>query len=134
MLNLNEIYLSSYSIKIKINRVWGLNKNNIEDFLLKFSTIPNKKIKFSGKGYKIIKRGLILNLHLNTSHNHWAFFFKSIVIKTQKQKFLFLNKNIAQIDKIIGVLLKIRPLNIFTKRGLRLNRQKFLKKIGKRSA
>ena len=105
----------------------------IEDFFLKLNTISNQKLKFSGKGYKIIKKGVVLNLHLNTSHNQWAFFLKTISIKIQKQKFLFLNRNKGELFKIISSILKVRFVNIFTKRGLRLSKQKIFKKVGKRS-
>lgn len=128
-----KIFLNTQSITIISKKSSTLNILSIELFFLKFNTTSNKKLKFSGKGYKIVKRWLNLRLHLNTSHNQWVFFFKTIVIKNQKQKFIFLNKNAEQLIKLVVNIVKIKFINIFTKRGLRLSKQKILKKIGKRS-
>jgi ribosomal protein L6P/L9E len=134
LLKFKSLFINTHSTTIITRKGLIPNKIVIEDFFLKLNSLPNQKLKFSGKGYKIIKKGLILNLYLNTSHEQWAFFFQTIVIKTQKQKFLFINKNIFQLIKTISSILKIRPINIFTKRGLRLSKQRVLKKVGKRSA
>ena len=106
LLIINHIVINRFSITLIGN--WCVKTNNIINFFLKFNSLPNKKLKFSGKGYKIIKKGVILNLYLNTSHNQWAFFFKTIVIKTQKQRFLFINKNIFYLNNIIKKILNIR--------------------------
>jgi hypothetical protein len=73
-------------------------------------------------------------LQLNTSHLQWLFFFKSLAIKIQKQKYLVVNLEENRLNKLLKILIKSRPLNIYTRRGLRLSRQKVLKKIGKRSS
>jgi hypothetical protein len=65
----NNLFLNKYSSMLVMDSGVGPKKPYIEPFLLKFSTLSNKKLRFTGKGYKIIKKGLNLNLYLNTSHN-----------------------------------------------------------------
>ena len=110
------------------------NYNLINNLLIDWLIIFNFKVKFSGKGYKLIKQSNCLNLYLNTSHKQWVFFFETISIKLHKQKFLFLNKNFNKLLFILVDLIKTRPINIYTKRGLRSNKQRVLRKVGKRSA
>lgn len=111
----------------------SLGKNNAE-ILLDWYTTDTIKLKFSGKGYKMIKRSTVTTLYLNTSHTQWLFLFKSIMTKVQKQKYLLSSWEGGELYRISKLLISARPLNIYTKRGLRLGRQEVLKKIGKRSA
>jgi len=105
-----------------------------ENLLINWVVTHNIKIKFSGKGYKIIKQSNCFNLSLNTSHPQWFFFFKTISIKIQKQKYLLVNKSIEDLSKVGLSLVKTRMINIYTKRGLRLSKQLVRKKVGKRSS
>jgi ribosomal protein L6P/L9E len=134
ILKIQSLYLNKHSTTLLTNKNTSIKERVIKNFFIKISNPYIKKLKFSGKGYKILKKGSNLNLYLNTSHNQWLISFKTIIIKTQKQRFLFLNKNINQLEYILKKMLKIRPINIFTKRGLRLSKQKVFKKIGKRSS
>lgn len=92
-----------------------------------------KKLKFKGKGFKIIKNKQKLFLSFNHSHITLMIFFNVICVKINKLKYIFLYKNYLKLIKIVKTLYNIRPINIFTKKGIRLSRQKIFKKIGKRT-
>jgi hypothetical protein len=47
---------------------------------------------------------------------------------------LLINLQQRELLQISKKLINIRPLNVYTKRGLRLSQQDIFKKIGKRSA
>lgn len=61
------------------------------------------------------------------------FFFKILFQRMAKQKYIFISKNYKYLSQLIQYIYKIRPFNIFTKRGIRLSQQKIYKKIGKRT-
>lgn len=54
-------------------------------------------------------------------------------IKFSKQKYTFIYKNFTILNNILIKIYNIRPLNLFTKRGIRFTQQKVFKKIGKRT-
>jgi ribosomal protein L6P/L9E len=128
----NTIILEISNFRLS-NRFKYNSFNPISNLLVNWLTTFNFKIKFSGKGYKLIKQSNCFNLYVNTSHKQWFFFFKTISIKLHKQKYLFLNKNYSKLLYVFMNFIKVRPINIFTKRGLRGSKQKILKKVGKRS-
>lgn len=129
-----KFYKKKYNLYFQLSTKYLHNSNLFNKFLLKWYIYPTNKIKFSGKGYKIVKHGFCLNLSLNTSHEQWSFFFQTLPIKIQKQRFLFFNKNSSELGKILNALINLRLINIYTKRGLRLGRQQIVKKVGKRSS
>jgi hypothetical protein len=134
ILTFQKFYQKKYNLYFQISANTVNQSSQLNDFLVKWHSYPTNKIKFSGKGYKIIKNQFCLNLSLNTSHNQWAFFFKTLPIKIHKQRFLFFNKNTLELKHILTLLVNARLVNIYTKRGLRLGRQQIMKKVGKRSS
>jgi len=129
----NTLILKTNSLRLG-SRFNCSSFNQIGSLLINWLTIFNFKVKFSGKGYKLIKQSNCFNLYLNTSHRQWGFFFKTISIKLHKQKYLFLNKNYSKLLYILTSFIKTRPVNIYTKRGLRCSKQRVFRKVGKRSA
>lgn len=91
-----------------------------------------KKINFKGKGYKILKKNNTLILNFNYSHINITLFFNTICIKLNKFKYIFVHKNLIKITNLILKIIKIRYLNIYTKRGVRLSKTIIYRKIGKR--
>lgn len=69
----------------------------------------------------------------NKSHITWFLYFNVICIKASKQKYTFICKNFKHLNDTLIGLYTIRPLNLFTKRGIRFTRQKVFKKVGKRT-
>jgi len=57
-----------------------------------------------------------------------------LVKKPHKYKFVILNNNIKTLKTLNQQILKIKPLNVYTKRGLRNFRQIIYKRKGKKSS
>lgn len=126
--HLNIIHINKYSCNSLCN-----TGNFINKYIFIWNIFFIKKIKFKGKGYKIMKNKKFFFLIFNNSHITWYIFINIISLKITKQKYLFLYKNKCILQKKLKVFYNIRPWNIFTKRGLRFSKQKIWKKIGKRT-
>jgi ribosomal protein L6P/L9E len=100
-----------------------------------FAQVFFKKIKFKGKGYYIYKnyRNTIA-MQFGYSHRLRVYsYFLSIQFITKTAFLLFgINKN--DILKAGFQIFYKRPINIFTGKGIRFNRQIVYKKIGKVSS
>jgi hypothetical protein len=103
----------------------------IVKFIKQFCICEFSKIKFTGKGYKI-KKNTTNNIQLlfNRAHitNIW---YKNITILKLKKYKMYVNYTNFN-EKILNTILSVRPVNIFTKKGLRSARQILLKKKGKK--
>lgn len=100
-------------------------------FLKQFYFYEFTKIKFTGKGYKIKKnsnRSMVLLFNRAHTTTLW---WKNTFIKKLKKYKIYVKYNHTQ-KKIIDTVLGIRPVNIFTKKGLRKSRQILFKKKGKK--
>lgn len=93
-----------------------------------------KKFKFKGKGYKIKKNKNKHALKFYFGHSH-----KKILIlpsvsfkKIKKIKFLAISTNIKKLTELKNALISIKPLDLYTKRGLRASRQITKKRPGKK--
>lgn len=66
-------------------------------------------------------------------HSHYKMikFNKSVLLKLNKQKFIVYNISLTTILKIIKSVKKVKPVNLFTKRGLKYTRQIISKRRGK---
>lgn len=128
-------YKLSNTIVINGNKCLSehIASNYLTNHLDEWDSIFIKKIRFKGKGYKIIKNKNVLYLVFNRSHITWFLFFNVRCIKFSKQKYTFLYKNYKYLNNILNNIYSIRPLNLFTKRGIRFTRQKVFKKVGKRT-
>lgn len=116
-----KFFLKKY--KHNFNRI-----NNIFRFYVYFFL----KFSYTGKSYKVYKQNKKLLLIFNRSHITWLYFKDYIIslskLKT-KFKFKFLLKK--DIGYVVGFLKKIRKQNVFTKRGIHINKLVFFKKKGK---
>lgn len=94
-----------------------------------------KKIKFSGKGFRIKKNKKKKNfkLQFNKSHITILFLKKILLKKIKKSKFMLVFLNKKYLNLISKKILKINYINIYTKRGLRFSRQKLKKKMNKKN-
>ncbi len=142
------IYNKTYHCMIKINRNLKINlKDNktieikkkdsegiiktLNLFLKQFYFYEFTKIKFTGKGYKIKKNtSKSMVLLFNRAHTT-TLWWKNIFIKKLKKYKMYIKYNYKQL-KVINTILNIRPINIFTKKGLRKSRQILFKKKGKK--
>jgi hypothetical protein len=137
--NLIKVY--SQSNMLLINSLYYTNYTNYNNLIVPLETYVYlwdlfflKKIKFKGKSYKIWKNKNMLFLIFNHSHITWCIFFNLLFKKLHKQKFIFISKNCLLLTNTLNKIRQIRPINLFTRRGLRLSKQRILKKTGKRMA
>lgn len=142
------IYNKTYYCLIKINKNLKVDiKNNktiqikneiknevpkiINQFLKQFYFYEFTKIKFTGKGYKIKKNtNKSMVLLFNRAHTT-TIWWKNIFLKKLKKYKIYIKHNRKQYG-IINSIIGIRPINIFTKKGLRKSRQILFKKKGKK--
>lgn len=141
------IYNNTYYCLVKINKNLKVNLRNnktleIKDntmkstkslcyFLKQFFFYEFAKIKFTGKGYKIkknTKQSMVLLFNRAHTTTLW---WKNIFIKKLKKYKIYIKYNNVQ-RNIVNVITGIRPINIFTKKGLRKSRQILFKKKGKK--
>jgi len=130
--NLNSI---SYKNTFLKKNIFTIN-NNFYKFLEKLNIYYFLKIKFKGKGYKIgfYKKKKIINFYFGKSHKS-IFIFNNIKIKKlSKYKFILLKNNFNLLKKISYKIIKIKKINEYTNRGLRLSRQIIIKRKGKKGS
>ncbi len=125
-------------INIKTNKIIefkNLNKQSIvrdlNIFLKQFYFYEFTKIKFTGKGYKIKKNtNKSIVLLFNRAHTT-TLWWKNMFVKKLKKYKMYIKYNAVQ-KKVISTIIGVRPINIFTKKGLRKSRQILFKKKGKK--
>ena len=135
----NEIKLK-YSQEIFLEKKFLENSNNskkinfnyiFSKYLSQFNLCCFTKIKFSGKGYKIKKNSTnSLVLLFNRSHTT-TIWYKNIILKKLKKYKMYIKYMYGDFS-IGNTIFNVRPINIFTKKGLRKSRQILLKKKGKK--
>jgi len=110
-------------------------ENLINDLIFSLNHLWFAKIKFTGKGYKIKRYRPKKSIDFFFYHSHWTvIIFKNLrLIKKHKYKFYISKNNKRKLNLALRMILKIRPVNTYTKRGLRNSRQLILKRTGKKS-
>lgn len=108
----------------------------IQIFFFSWDSYFLEKIKFKGKGYRIAfkKKKKIMKFYFGHSHDTIFIFRWVLVKKPHKYKFIILNNNLQTLKQLNHKILKIKPVNIYTKRGLRNFRQTIYKRKGKKSS
>lgn len=106
--------------------------------LLIFSALNHpffKKIKFKGKGYYIYKnKRQTITPQFGHSHRLYLYsYYTSVIFLSKTQIFIFGLSKIDVISVALGIK-KMRPINIFTGRGVRFSRQIVYRKVGKVSS
>jgi hypothetical protein len=106
-----------------------------DTYLLKSLSTHWVRVIFRGKGFRLRKFKSINKLTLNFGHSHWTkiglyrfeFFFKKI----RRQNYICLIKKYAQLKLFKKIIKKVKSLNVYTKRGLRLKKQFIRRRFGK---
>jgi ribosomal protein L6P/L9E len=88
---------------------------------------------FLGKGFKLRKLNKKIQLNFNYSHIQIIINNKIILKKIQKNTILLFSNNIQKLNDFSSLLLNIRVVNAYTKRGLRLSKGIILKRQNKRN-
>jgi len=133
--NYINIKLKFFNDYLYIQSIVNTINNNINCYF-------SKKITFSGKGYKLkrfyktvkLLKHNFINFYFNTSHINIIYFFNLLIKKLKKTKIIMYSVNKNLLFDVVNLVLKIKRLNVFTQKGLRLSRQLVYKKIGKKSS
>lgn len=138
-LNVSIFYFKNLNyILMELNHFNSINKNKMSCLINKqvesIDFYFMRKIVFFGKGFKIKKfKNKTLNLFFNKSHINFIRWNSIIVKKLKKTKIVMCSSNHSYIIEGSKSIVSSRPLNIFTKKGLRLSRQLIFKKVGKKT-
>ncbi len=93
------------------------------------------KLIFRGKGYRMRKFKKLNKLTFNFGRSHWTkykynrdlYFTK----KLRRQKILCFTAFQENRHQIVNDILSVKPLNVYTKRGLRWKKQSIKRRFGK---
>ena len=106
--------------------------NILQYIIYNIYTYINYKIFFLGKTFRFLIKNKKINFFFNRSHITIIFFKNFCKIKKiKKNKFIIYFLNYIDIGVFKKYIKKIRLVNIFTKRGIRLSKSFFFKKKGK---
>lgn len=132
-----QIGVKTISIKYSfIKNKAKLVESNINNLIFSLNFLWHVKIKFNGKGFKVrrFKKKQSMKFYFYRSHLT-VFIFRNVkLIKKHKYKFVIFKSNQRILKLMTKDVLSIRPINIYTKRGLRASRQLIYKRTGKKSS
>lgn len=91
------------------------------------------KFRFKGKGYRIFRRSETRFIKFFFGHSHMRYIkFQYVhLLKPHKYKFVIYSNSLTTLKKNILLVNRVRPKNLFTKRGLAYTRQILRKRKGK---
>ena len=133
-------YYKNYFVNYNKTIHFDYNKSKINNTYLfflfknKFKWIFNK-FKYRGKGFKVKKFNRLSKITFRFGKSHWTKLIynkkKLIVKRTKKNTYccISIKKNIFYNFKLL--IKKIKGVNKYTKRGVRLTRQLLKKRFGK---
>jgi len=126
VLAVHNLYLNNYILVYMFN---------IGKLITSFNVLHFLKIKFKGKGYYIFKnKRNTITPQFGFAHRHYVYgYFISVKFRSKVSVILF---SISYINIVFySFLLRwLRPINIFTGRGVRFTKDKIFKKTGKISS
>lgn len=118
-----------FNFKNNFNNLFWVYFKNI---FYSFSKIFFKKLKFKGKGYYIYKnKRNTIALRFGFSHIKRLFFFFTFVRFLSKTSIIIFGLCKKKITNASYKLHYVRPINIFTTKGIRFSRQIIYRKTGK---
>ena len=133
---------NSISIPLRFTQDLQVNQYNLFRYQL-FYTYMNKmldifnviyryKVLYAGKGYRLyVRRKFFIYPKLNYSHKLYIYNFNTSMIILSRWSMKFESKSFRSIQNFLKSLLLLRKYNIFTKKGIRLRKQRLYHKIGK---
>lgn len=106
--------------------------NAISSILYSFTRVLFKKIKFRGKGYYIYKNiRNTITPQFGHSHRRYVYSFYVSVKFLSKTKILLFGVSKKDLLSISYQVRALKPMNVFTGRGVRFSRQVIYRKTGK---
>lgn len=121
----------SFHIKLKsLENFFFFNLLSL--LFLSFSRLFFQKLKFKGKGYYLYKsfRNTITP-QFGYAHSIYKYNYLLIVKFLSKTKVLFFGLSKFDISNLTYILKVLKPINVFTGRGIRFSKQIIYKKTGK---
>ena len=115
---------------------YNLNFKEINKYLKTFEIYFFIKIKFKGKGFKIKfnKKLKLIKFFFGRSHITYYVLKKIKLKKITKYKFILKSLNLSKLRKKASDITYIKPVNLYTLRGIRISRQTIKKRKGKKSS
>jgi len=130
-----EKYTGFLIIKFyKINTFLELFNVKLNNLLYGWNNFYFKKLKFTGKGYKIVKSVKKKNIKFLFNKAHFTFLaYKKLLIKRiKKTKFILQGANLKKLLKFSILSKNVRSINLYTLRGIRFSRSLIYKKASKK--
>jgi len=122
-------------INLYTNNYTKLYLNYFNRFIISFINTHFIKLKFKGKGYYIFKnKRNTITPQFGYSHRHYVYGYFNIVKFRSKTSILILSISYINIVYYSFLIKALRPINIFTGRGVRFNKEIIFKKVGKVSS
>ena len=125
-LNINYYNINYYNIK---------NTKLFYKYILFSMSLYWTKIAFRGKGFRVIKYKKSRKMTFNFGKSHWTkiIFLHSLwkIIKIKRQLYVIFTYYKDQFLNLKNIFKKIKKINKYTKRGLRLKKQVVIKRFGK---
>jgi len=132
-----------YDKNTRIISFSNIYENNYSSLYLnslkKLFTLSNNpcflKVKFKGKGYYIYKnKRSTITPQFGFAHRHYIYaFYVSVKFRTKTSIMLY-GTSLNDLARVGLQIKQLRPINIFTGRGVRFNKQIIYKKTGKVSS
>lgn len=120
-----------------VNANLNLIINKFNRLIHIFESTFFNKIKFKGKGFRtrLKKNNKIIKFTFGHSHINYVFINNSTtrIKRLGKYKYTFKCKNRLKMNVLLKQICEIKPINMYTKRGIRLGRQFIFKRKGKKS-
>ena len=117
------------------NNYYSIFWNYFKLIFFSFSKIFFRKLRFKGKGYYIYKNSRnTIALQFGYSHKFYLYSFFTAVKFITKTIILMFGVNYRDLLNKSYSLFNIKPINIFTGKGIRFARQIIYRKTGKVSS
>lgn len=137
--NINDCAIDDWSKSIMFNDINNLDNKLITkefNFFLKNLFINFFfKIKFNGKGFRIqsFSKKKIMNFTFGYSHIYMLYLNQTFYKRINKYKYFFKMNNLNSLNYFKNLFRKIKPINKYTLRGLRISRTTIVKRKGRKS-
>lgn len=124
-----EIFFQNYNKNLRLIEIL------LNDLAFSLNRLWHLKIKFAGKGFKIKRRRKTksIKFYFYYSHINVVILKRSKLKQRKKNRFIIKSWDRQNLIRAGNIITSIKPLNIYTKRGIRVGRQIVFKKTGKKS-
>lgn len=136
----NDVFFdkNTQTVVIKTNKLNNINEYSLykyNSYIINLVGIFYKKIKFSGKGFKISSYKKKKAIKFIFGHSHMTLLIcRALRYKRLgKTKYIFFSKNKDILVKTATEIKFLKKINLYTLRGLRISKMKIIKRKGRKS-